>query len=72
MREECSNCRFVARGGYECTGHQKYECHFDPPTVGTASTVGLSGTKFNTLKPRWPEVSSSEWCGKYEAKHDNR
>ena len=57
MMEECRNCEFVAA---HRSGH--YVCRFNPPTV----TTELIHSGSNMVVARFPEVNSSDWCGKFQ------
>ena len=52
----CGNCKYF--------DDQLEECHINPPVAvysGKEDTLGRLD-----VKTIWPEVSSDDWCGKWE------
>ena len=59
MTEKCETCRFAGRGygSNPCRRHAPITIH-DP-----SRNMGVYPEAF---QPRWPMVSSDDWCGDFE------
>lgn len=64
----CSDCRFGDTFIPPGTLTSVQICRFNPPTIAHAFMPGQGGNAQVLSQSLWPQMSSTDWCGKLETR----